>query len=396
MNKQMRILLTQIEEKANEAKGFKESGDFAKAKAALDEADMLKKKYDVEKRLFEINESKVPSEPAGENKSAKTDGFKVIAKMLAKKSLSDTEKALITGTDATNGENNLVPDDVRYEIRELRKQYKSAKNLVTVIPTDTLSGGFNFESGAPAGLTEFDDGDEISSTGEPSFVRKSFAIKRFGKIIPISNILNGNEKAGLRAYLNRWFVKNAVISENAKIFGVLKTLGSGESPKSLKGLAALKTSLNKDLDPDALIGAVIVTNQTGFDLMDSETDAVGNPLLKESYADPTVKLLKGLPIEVFSDAQLPNVSGKAPVFYGSLEAACYFMERSALEFAVSEHANFTKNQTVLRVIEGFDVIQADKSSYCYGLYEAPAEKAVKTKVTNTASDPVNTKAASSS
>lgn len=396
MNKQMRILLTQIEQKANEAKSFRESGDFTKAKAALDEADTLKEKYDVEKRLFEIDESKVPNEPAGENKGTKTDGFMVIAKMLAKKSLSDTEKALITGTDATNGENNLVPTDVSYEIRELRKQYKSAKNLVTVIPTDTLSGGFNFESGTPAGLTEFDDGDEISSTGDPSFVRKSFSIKHFGKIIPISNILNGNEKAGLRAYLNRWFVKNAVISENAKIFDVLKTLGSGESPKSLKGLAALKNSLNKDLDPDALIDAVIVTNQTGFDLMDSETDAMGNPLLKDSYADPTVKLFKGLPIEVFSDAQLPNVSGKAPVFYGSLEAACYFIERSALEFAVSEHANFTKNQTVLRVIEGFDVIQADKSSYCYGLYEAPAEKVVKTKVTNTASDPVNTKAVSGS
>lgn len=396
MNKQMRILLTQIEQKANEAKSFRESGDFAKAKAALDEADTLKEKYDVEKRLFEIDESKVPNEPARENKGAKTDGFMVIAKMLAKKSLSDTEKALITGTDATNGENNLVPTDVSYEIRELRKQYKSAKNLVTVIPTDTLSGGFNFESGAPAGLIEFDDGDEISSTGDPNFTRKPFSIGYFGKIIPVSNILNGNEKAGLREYLNKWFVKNAVISENKKIFNTLKTLGGSESPKSLKGLAALKSSLNKDLDPDALIDAVIVTNQTGFDFMDSETDAAGNPLLKDSYTDPTAKSFKGLPIEVFSDAQLPNVSGKAPVFYGSLEAACYFIERSALEFAVSEHANFTKNQTVLRVIEGFDVIQADKSSYCYGLYEAPVEKVVKTKVTNTASDPVNTKAVSGS
>lgn len=396
MNKQMRILLTQIEEKANEAKNFREAGEFAKAKAALDEADALKEKYDIEKRLFEIDESKVPSEPVGESKSAKTDGFKVIAKMLAKKSLSDTEKALITGDDATNGENNLVPTDVSYEIRELRKQYKSAKNLVTVIPTEALSGGFNFESGTPAGLVEFDDGDEISSTGDTSFVRKNFSIKHFGKIIPVSNILKGAEKSGLMSYLNRWFVKNAVISENAKIFGVLKTLGDSESPKSLKGLASLKSSLNKDLDPDALIGAVIVTNQTGFDFMDGETDAMGNPLLKDSYADPTVKLFKGLPIEVFSDAQLPNVSNKAPVFYGSLDAACYFIEKSSLEFAVSEHANFSKNQTVLRVIEGFDVIQADKLSYCYGLYEAPAEKVVKTKVTNTASDPVNTKAASGS
>lgn len=83
--------------------------------------------------------------------------------------------------------------------------------------------------------------------------------------------------------------KNAVISENAKIFGVLKTLGTSENPKSLKGLAALKSSLNKDLDPDALIGAVIVTNQTGFDLMDSETGAVGNPIVKGKLRRPDHK-----------------------------------------------------------------------------------------------------------
>lgn len=379
MNKRMRELLTQIEQKAEQAKSFKDSGDFTKAKEMLDEADRLKEEYGVEKRLFEMDKDRVPDEPKPESQKSKVDGFKVIAKMLKKQSLTDTEKALITGDNATNGENNLVPSDVRYEIRELRKQYKSAKNLVTVIPTETLSGGFNFESGAPAGLTEFDDGAEIDSAGDPVFVRKNFTIKNFGKLIPVSNILKGAEKAGLMAYLNRWFVKNAVISENRKIFAVLKTLAESKSAKSLKGLAALKTSLNKDLDPDALIGAVIITNQTGFDIMDSETDAAGNPLLKESYADPTVKVFKGIPIEVFSDGQLENVGGKAPVFYGSVDSACYFIEKDSLEFATSEHFFFGKNQTALRVIEGFDVIKADESAYMYGLLEVAPEKTITTK-----------------
>lgn len=379
MNKRMRELLTQIEQKAEQAKSFKDSGDFTKAKEMLDEADRLKEEYGVEKRLFEMDQDKVPNEPGPESQKSKADGFKVIAKMLKKQSLTDTEKALITGDSAANGENNLVPSDVRYEIRELRKQYKSAKNLVTVIPTETLSGGFNFESGAPAGLTEFDDGNEIDSAGDPVFVRKNFTIKNFGKLIPVSNILKGAEKAGLMAYLNRWFVKNAVISENRKIFAVLKTLTEGKSAKSLKGLAALKTSLNKDLDPDALIGAVIITNQTGFDIMDSETDATGRPLLKESYADPTVKVFKGIPIEVFSDGQLENVGSKAPVFYGSIDSACYFIEKDSLEFATSEHFFFGKNQTALRVIEGFDVIKADESAYMYGLLEVAPEKTITTK-----------------
>ena len=43
-----------------------------------------------------------------------------------------------------------------------------------------------------------------------------------------------------------------------------------------------------------------------------------------------------------------------------------FVERQGLEFATSEHAGFTKNQTLIRIIEMFDVIQADKDVYMYG------------------------------
>ena len=64
-------------------------------------------------------------------------------------------KALVTGTNATNGEANLIPEDVDTTIRELRRSYISAKDLVTVIPTSSLSGSFDFESGSVTGLKDF-------------------------------------------------------------------------------------------------------------------------------------------------------------------------------------------------------------------------------------------------
>ena len=212
----------------------------------------------------------------------------------------------------------------------------------------------------------------MDGSGEPSFVRKPFAIKLKGKLIAISNVLKGAEKAGLMAYINRWFVKNSVISENADIFAALK---KDKTAKTIKGLMALKQSINKDLDPSALIGGVIVTNQTGFDLMEQELDANGRPMLVPNPQEPARRTFCGLPVEVFSDAQLPNVSGKAPVFYGALDAGCYFIEKSGLEFAVSDQYLFGKNQTAIRVIEGYDVIQADKDAYIYGTYEAKAAPA---------------------
>lgn len=366
MNKRMREILAKMEQLRNEAKAFKDEKKFDDAQAKLTEIADLQKEYNVEKALYEAEQGRVPDEPKSTTKKA--NGFAVIAKLLSKKSLNESEKALVYGDDGetpavSNDENLLVPEDVRVEINELRKSYVSAKDLVTVIPTNSLAGSFNFESGTPAGLTDFDDGDDVPDGSEPTFVAKPFAIKFKGALIKIGNILKGSEKAGLMAYLNRWFVRNAIISENSKIFTVL---AAGKSAKTLADWKALKTSINKDLDPSALIDGVIVTNQTGFDILDSALDGTGKPVLNDDISTKTGKTFCGLPIKVFSDAQLPNVSGKAPVFYGSLKAGAYFIEKQGLEFAVSEHYYFGKNSTALRVIEGFDVIQADADAYCYG------------------------------
>lgn len=365
MNKKMRDLLTQIEAKRQEAENYANTKDTTKAATVLDEVDDLQAQFEVAKRLFAGEKDTVPDVPPQTQK--KLDGFAVLAKMLTKKPLEETEKALVTG--GNNGENYLMPEDVDLSIRELRKQYKAAKELVTVIPTDTMSGAFNFETDSAVGLSSLTDGDEADSSTEPKFERKAFAIKLFGKLIPVSKVLAGAEKSGLLAYINRWFVKNAIISENAAIFSALK---KEKTAKALQGWKALKESINKDLDPAALIGGKIITNQSGFAVLDDAVDALGRPLLQQNPADMTQRLFQSLPVEVFSDKVLPSVEGKAPVFYGAIDAGCYFIEKGGLEFSASEHYLFGKNQNALLVIEGFDVIQADVDAYLYATLEPAA------------------------
>lgn len=368
MNKKMRELQAQILAKTTEAKGFMEgeNKDLDKAEAIMNEIDALQKELDLEARLASKEKAAVPTEeeaPVVE----KASGFKALAKMLSKKGLDDAEKALISGSGAANGENLLIPEDVKVEINELRKTYVSAKELVTVETTDSLTGSVNYESGAPAGLAEFDDGAAITEEGNPSFVKKTFTIKQFGKLIPISRILLGAEKAGIMNYLNRWFVRNAVISENAKIFGTLKAGYNEGTAKAIVGWKALKTSINVDLDPSCLLNGVIVTNQTGFNILDSEEDNDGRPVLQANPAHPTQKVFQGLVVKVFPDAQLPNnEDGSAPIIYGDLKAGATFVEHNALEFTISEHYMFNKNQNCLRVLEGFDVMSTDTSAYVYG------------------------------
>lgn len=371
MNKKMRELQALILQKANEAKSLMEgeNKDLEKAEALLDEVDKLQKEFDLEERLEKASKRGIPEktgEPAG-----KTSGLKAMLKILTRKPLDDEEKAMVSGENAQNGENFLIPEDVRAQINELRKTYVSAKSLVTVTPTEALAGSENYEEGTPTELADFTDGEDIDPADEPKIVPKKFTISFKGALIPISRILTGSEKGGLMGYINRWFVRKAVLTENKKIFATLKAGYNGGTPKAVAGWKALKKSINKDLDPSALIGGVIVTNQSGFTCLDEEEDAIGRSILQPNPANPTEKLFQGLPVKVFPDAQLPNIDDTHfPIIYGNTEAGATFVEHTNLEFNVSEHFYFGKNQNCLRVIEGFDVMSTDTSAYIYGSFSA--------------------------
>ena len=315
-----------------------------------------------------------PADPNAE-KQAKPTGASVMLKMMRGCALSEQErgvvdKALISGDNAASGENYIVPTDVLTEIREMRKSYVSALDLVNVIPVETLTGSTTFESGTPSGLTAYDDGDTIATETDPTFVQKAWKIGWHGKIIPVSRVL-ATAAAGLRAYLNRWFVRNAVISENAKIFAALKSGYASGAPKAIAGWKALKKSITEDLDPSCLINGVIATNQSGFACLDAEEAADGRPILQANPANPTEKLFQGLPIKVYPNAQLDNIDATHfPLFFGDTHAGVDFMDYKDLLFETSEHYLFGKNQNALRVLEGFDVVNADTGAYIYASFSA--------------------------
>jgi HK97 family phage major capsid protein len=363
----MREIQADIVAKNAEAQAALEAKELEKAKGLLDEVDALQDEFNLNERAEKSG--KVKAVEAKVEEPAKVDGFKAMADVITHKEAASSA-GLISGASAANGENYLIPEDVKVEINELRKSYVSAKNLVTVETTDALAGSVNYEAGAPAGLVEFTDGAEIAAEDAPKFRRIPFAIKHFGKLIPISRILLGAEKAGLLGYINRWFVRSAVLTENAAIFAKLKAGYESGVAKEVSGWKELKYSIAVDLDPSCLLNAVIVTNQSGFAALDAEEDFNGMPVLQPNPAHPTQKLFQGLPVHVFPDAQLPDVGGKHPMIYGDLKAACTFVEHKALEFATSEHFGFSKNQNYMRVIEGFDVMSTDTSAYIYANFGA--------------------------
>ena len=364
MNKKMKEIYAKIEKLSDLANEYLEKGDVENAEKTVNEIDALEREYVIAEKLYKHEKDKITDKDIEDAlKEKKANGFAVMAKMVQGKQLTEVEDAIVVENpeSITDGTNYLIPEDVRTEIREKRKSYKSAKELVNVIPVSTLSGSTNFEKGDDGLLDDFTDGNPIGESENPKFERAPWAIKWKGKLIYISNIVLGNEKASLMSYLDKWFIRKAIRTEN-------------KEAKEVKGLNALKEYITKNIDPSCLIDGVIVTNQTGFAIMDAETDKNGRGMLQPNPADPTKKMFQGLPIEAFADKELPVISeGKAPLFVGSIKAGCDFMDREDLLFATSEHYAFNKNQTTLRVMEGYDTVQADKDAYSYISYEKAEE-----------------------
>lgn len=378
MNKRMREIYAKIENLSERANQYLDEGKTQEAEEIVNQINDLERQYVVAEKLQNNKKAEITEEEIDKSiQDKKANGFTVMAKMLKGQKLNDVENAIVIESDNEenpNGTNYLIPEDVNVAIRELKRTYNSAKELVNVVPATTLSGSTNFETEDDGLLDDFEDGEAITESNDPKFVKKPWTIKFKGKLIYISNIVLGNEKAQLMSYINKWFIRKAVRTENKDIFTALK---KDKEAVAVKGLDGLKRKINL-LDP--ALKQVIVTNTSGFAAMDAEKDINGRGMLQVDPTNASRKMFDSLPIAVFADNELANVAeGKYPVFVGSIKDAIDFMDRESLDFATSEHYAFNKNQTTLRVIEGYDVVETDKDAYEYLSFEEADEKVVNVK-----------------
>jgi len=353
-----------------EAKKLSNEGKLDEAKAKTEEAkalnEQIKQAEEIERMEEELQgDAGTPvTEAIADNKA---DVNKAFLKALMGKRLTPAENALIERADSETDEPNgsiLVPQDENTRINEYKRQYKSLRTHVREYRTTVISGSFVYENNSTMSLLQdIDEMEEIPQEEGPKFKTKGYSIKNKGAILPVSNYLLTDEQSGLMNYVGRWFARKAVKTENADIIAVML---ADKEAKVLADWKALKRSLNKDLDPALVPGSVIITNQDGFDELDNAVDENGRPILQPDPKNPTQKIFKGLTIDVYSNNDLPSRDGKAPIFYGNLEEAITFVVRDRYEIAKSKEAGFTKNATLIRILERYDVIKTDDEAYIYG------------------------------
>ena len=276
------------------------------------------------------------------------------------------------GNPAGSAGGFLVPADIDVTIRETMRNLVRLADLFDVQEVGSNTGTRTKDVAPTTGFTPLSGqavANAVAEDDQPVFAQVPYSLTTYGLNIPVSNELVADEQADLFGYLGRFFAKKQIITENNLLLGILddltsQTAGTGETLHDI-----LRRILNKVLDPDIALNAAIITNQSGFQLLDSAKDTNERPLLQPDPTTGTPMLFKAKPITVISDAMLPNPTGKDAVFYvGDFKQYGTLFVRQPLEIAstIEGGAAWRSYSTEVRGITRLAVAKFDTdAAACY-------------------------------
>lgn len=390
MSKELRELLNKLDKvntKLENLMAEEESKrDYSAIKAASNEMKSLNAQVEAQKLLdegkeFDQNGVELSGTAAKEQKKEKesmrdnykrafmnslrgtmsTDDVKVA------KNVMKMTNALDPGTAANGG--LLVPSDIQTTINQYKRTLSQLETLINIIPVTRPSGTRVFEKVATmvpfANITDLTA--DLPDMGNPTFENKQYSVKDYGGYMPVPNDLLDDSDQNIIEYLVQWIARKSVVTRNSLITTLLNTL----TPTALADWKAIKKVLNVTLDPIFASNAVIITNQDGYQYLDTLIDAQNRPLLQPDVKNLGGNVLFGKPIVSVSNSTLATTgttTKKAPMFIGNMQEMITMFERQGHQVAATNVGGtaFQKNRTEIRAIEREDLQIIDDAAVVYG------------------------------
>lgn len=385
MSKEMRELLNKINAKKAEIKALVADGKIEDAASAKEELKDLQKSFDILADLDDDDAQNAQQQAqqgtaqtaAGEKNglAKQVKAFTNAIKAAWKKTdISPEDKEILNAMSEGSDEDGglTVPKDIKTKIKELRRSEDALETLVNVEHVTTNSGSRVIER--EADQTPFDNVDEAAEfpdVSTPQFENVDYKIKKKGGILKVTQELLSDTAENIMNYLKKWIAKKAKATRNFMIIAKIKEICKGLEV-TVTGLDSLKDIFNVMLDPAIALGAVVVTNQSGFNFLDKLKDEKGNYILQKDPTQPTKRLLFGVyPVKVLSNKTLKNIDGKAPIICGDLKEAITIFDRETLTIDISNLAAgmWERDQTGIKVRERLDIQTVDADAVVMGLAE---------------------------
>jgi len=395
MSKKLRTILESIENKKKAALELLNSGDLEGAKKLRDEVKNLKETYDITKELEDEEKEEVLNngKPIEKNKTVSAfDAFVSAFKNFGKSENLDPKTVeVLRNTTMTQGvpeDGGLtVPQDIRVEVQELRRQGVALEPYVNVESVSTLSGSRNIE--VDADHTPFDNVDEEAEFPKikgPQFRKIDYKVKKKGGILEITRELFEDTGIRLRQYLVKWLTKKTRATRNFLIIKKMDEMTVGKEVE-VKTFDDLKNIKNIHLDPVFETTSIVLTNQEGFNYLDQMKDSDGKYVVQPDPVKATRKLLFGTdPIVIIPSRTLPvveDVEGKklAPMYIGDLKEAITIFDRETMYIGFNDSGDsyWQFDKTGIKVRERLDIQVVDDEAVVKGLIDIGDMPTVKKK-----------------
>lgn len=369
MNKLMRELLEKADGKRKEAQAALEAHDAATAKGLLDEVDSIEAEYELAERAFA--ETKAVAEGPVAAKAAEADPEQAVKAFgqAAKRRFKAASPNMTEGTDENGG--YLVPEDVTTRIEHLREAKASLLDLVSVVKVRTDTGARTYKKrSSQTGFALVDEGGAIAQGKNPTYDRYTYTIKKYAGFFALTNELLRDSDQNVAAELMQWIADESRVTANNLILAVV----NAKAATSATGLDDIKKAINVTLGQAFAPTSTIVTNDDGFNWLDTLKNENGDYLLKHQPTDVLQYRLavgaRSVPVKVIPNSDLASASAtKLPFIVGDLrEGVTYFdrQRRSVLSSDVAAAGDlnaFTNDLTLYRAIEREDVVKRDDSAW---------------------------------
>ena len=138
---------------------------------------------------------------------------------------------------------------------------------------------------------------------------------------------------------------------------------------TVSGLDDLKKIFNILLDPAIALSSCVVTNQDGYNWLDTLKDKDGRYIMQPDPTKPMSTLLFGkYPVKKVSNKTMPSIAEeggyKVPIVCGDLKEAITIFDRETLTIDISSTAGelWKTDQTGIKVRERLDIQSVDEEA----------------------------------
>lgn len=374
----LKEILNLIEEKKTQARVLNSTGKVEEAKELLNEIKNLRVQEENLRELEELEKLEVLNngtviEDKGNIKVGKTveKSEEEKEREIENRFLDYVKSGKVEFTnemkESVDKDGGLiVPKDISTKINERKRELNSLKKYVRVEKVNTLTGSRVIEKNADSvPFASIEEGGLFTDVANPEFETVDYKVVKYGGVLDVTRELLEDTKENIKNYLVNWLAKKEVATENKAILTVADTIAT--TPVAIRTYDDIKTILNTKIDPALLDKTVILTNQSGYNWLDTLKDKQDRYLLKDHITDPNVKALEGkYTVIVVTDKVLPVKAKKVPFYIGALDEAITHFEREGRTIEMTDLVKWANDKISIKSRMRFDTKAFDKEALVKG------------------------------